>query len=174
EEGEGEGRVRVEGGGHGGDGPYTFERTLLRVLKDGPSLEDDRLLRQKLEKDESQGSSKAPDVFGALALGYRRALQATATLHCANELLQLEPDHVRGLVARGWALEQFNRMDEALADYQKAARLDPANVDARLSLGELLLNFNRPADAVGHFEWLRDQQPDNVGVGYGLARCREA
>jgi tetratricopeptide (TPR) repeat protein len=166
--------LRTYDANYGRDEPYTFERMLLRVLKYGPGLDDDRSLREHVDRNNSQRASQAIDVFETLTLGYRQVMQATATLHCANELLEVDPDHVRGLVARGWALEQFNRMNEALADYEKAARLDPANVEARLSLGELLLNFNRPAEAVEHFQWLNEQEPDNVAVGYGLARCREA
>jgi tetratricopeptide (TPR) repeat protein len=156
--------------------PFLLEKTLLRVQSQGPSPEDDQLLREELKPNHSSywPRSNEVEVFEALTLGYRRVEQATATLHCANELLQIEPDHVKGLLARGWALERFTRMSEALADYQKAAELDPQNIEARLSLGELLLNFNRPAEAVGHFEWLRAQRPDNVGVGFGLARCRMA
>jgi predicted Zn-dependent protease len=172
--GEAERSLRTYDAEHGRDESYTFERTLLRAVKDGPSPEDDRYLREELDPGRNLYSGKQLEVYEALTLGYRRSEQATATLYCANELLQLEPDHVKGLVARGWALEQFNRMDEALADYQKAAQLDPANVAARLSLGELLLNFNRAAEAAGHFEWLRGQEPDNVAVGFGLAQCRVA
>jgi predicted Zn-dependent protease len=65
-------------------------------------------------------------------------------------------------------------MEQAIADYQKAVELDPANVQARLNLGELLVNFNRSTEAIEHFKWLRERQPDNVGAGYGLARCRLA
>src|SRR5262249_46069317 len=166
--------LRTYDADYGRDEPYTFERMLLRVLKYGPGPDDDRSLREHLDRDNSQPASQAIDVFETLTLGYRQVMQATATLHCANELLEVDPDHVRGLVARGWALEQFNRMNEALADYEKAAGLDPASVEARLSLGELLLNFNRPAEAAEHFQWLNQQEPGNVAVGYGLARCQDA
>jgi predicted Zn-dependent protease len=155
---------------------YLLEKALVRAQSQGPSPEDDRLLREELKPDRARHWPRPNEVeiLEALTLGYRRVEQATATLHCANELLEVEPDHVKGLLARGWAQERFTRMSGALDDYQKAAHLDPQNIEARLSLGELLLNFNQPAEAVEHFEWLRTQRPENVGVGFGLARCRMA
>src|SRR5262249_8021356 len=118
--------LRTYDANYGRDEPYAVERMLLRGLKDGPGPDHARSFREHLDRDNSRRASQAIDVFETLTLGYRQLMQATATLHCANELLEVDPDHVRGLVARGWALEQFNRMNEALAAYEKAARLDPA------------------------------------------------
>jgi tetratricopeptide (TPR) repeat protein len=154
---------------HGPSDELTLERTLLRVQSTGPSTEDDRYLREQLD----QGRVEALIVFEALTLGYHQTQQVTATLHCSTELLQVEPDHVKGLLAHGWALERLDRMTEALEDYQRAALLDPENLAARLYLGEMLLHFRRSKEALEHFEWLSGKQPANVGVLFGLARCRQ-
>jgi predicted Zn-dependent protease len=145
----------------------TRERTLLRAQREGPSPEDDRYLRSQAE----QGQVESVIVLEALTLGYHQAQHVTATMHCANELLQCDPEHVKGWLAHGWALEQLNRIREAVVDYERAVKLDPESIAARLYLAELLLYFTRASEALVHLDWLRQRQPDNPAVQYGLARC---
>jgi predicted Zn-dependent protease len=162
-------RLRMHEAQFGPSEVLTLERTLLRTQRDGPSSEDDRYLRAQLE----QGLVEPIVALEALTLGYHQTQQVTATLHCATELLQADPEHVKGWLAHGWALERLDRLREAVDDYGRAMRLDPESLPARLYLAELLLYFNRAEEALVHLEWLREKQPNNPAILYGCARARQ-
>jgi predicted Zn-dependent protease len=111
-------------------------------------------------------------ILEALALGYFKTHQFANAHHSLNLLLERRPDQVPALIRRGRTLELLRLVDEAQADYRKAAELNPASEEARLRLGNLLVKSHRARDAAGHFEWLQERQPNDPQVLLGLARCR--
>jgi tetratricopeptide (TPR) repeat protein len=148
-----------------------LEHNLLQATAgDLAPVESDLL--ERVRRD----SPDAVLILEALTAGYVRMQHFPQALHCAEELLRREPDHVQGLLWHGWAMERLNRFKEALEDYRRAVELRPDDVLARLSLGEVLLYLKRPGDAVEHFTYLQDRQPGDVSsnsaVRLGLARCR--
>jgi len=110
-------------------------------------------------------------ILEAMSQGFIKTRRISNVWFCAEQLLRREPEHVQGLVWHGWVLEQLNRHEEALKDYQRAVELDGEDDWARLNLAELLLNLNRADEALGQFQSLRDRLPGNAAVSLGLARC---
>jgi tetratricopeptide (TPR) repeat protein len=153
----------------------------LRWPTEALTLERELALAQRGELGEAEGRllelahSGHPDarwILEALALGCIATYRLPGALHCAEQLLRLQPDHPQALVCRGWALEQLQRFEEALNDYRRAVALAPANEWARLSLAEVLLHLGQPAEAAEQFECLLRRRPDNAAFRLGLARCR--
>src|SRR5262249_21380742 len=76
------------------------------------------------------------------------------------------------LVRRGWTAQSQSWYAEAAESLRKALDLRPDADNVRLSLAEIQVVLSQFADAQGHFERLRERQPDNPSVLFGLARCR--
>ncbi|NLH47671.1 MAG: tetratricopeptide repeat protein [Myxococcales bacterium] len=57
-------------------------------------------------------------------------------------------DSVPGLVSRGNQAFAAGKIDEALADYQQAAELDPSRPEVQINLGNALFKKGNPADAL--------------------------
>jgi predicted Zn-dependent protease len=143
-----------------------LERALLRA-QEGDLAGKEGPLVEWAQRD----SAKAPLIYEALARGNVRIHRVARVGYFCEKLLKDNPDHVPGLLCRGWLMEQLDRRLDALADYRRAVELRPDDVKARLSLGDALLFFEKPREALEHFEYLRERLPDNVTVQFGLARC---
>jgi tetratricopeptide (TPR) repeat protein len=91
---------------------------------------------------------------------------------CAEQALQLQPDHAPALVCRGQARELLHQYETALTDYQRAYTLAPHLPGLRLRLAETLYRAGFVWEAAEHFASLRSQQPDNPEVLLGLVRCQ--
>jgi len=81
----------------------------------------------------------------------------------------------------GTALLQMGRVDEAVADYQKALEINPKLPLARYNLGVALLQNGRVHEVVGHFQAALEIEPDlakahyNLGIAFvQLGRVSEA
>src|SRR5262249_27903590 len=52
-----------------------------------------------------------------------------------TEGLAIAPKDVKLLIKRGWAYLMFNRRDDAIADFEAAARVEPDNAEAHAGSG---------------------------------------
>ena len=66
--------------------------------------------------------------------------------------LELDPDLPAAHAARGFALFQLGRFDEAAAEFETAIRLDPAQFDARYFYGRQCFQRGQAAEAARWFE----------------------
>lgn len=100
----------------------------------------------------------------------------------------LAPNDATVALALGQAYAERNRLPQAQAQFERAARLEPDLVPARVGQGQIWLRINRPGKAVEHFEWAVRRLPENaelrleLGAAYlslrdansGLLHLREA
>jgi tetratricopeptide (TPR) repeat protein len=142
------------------------ERALLRVHRGDLAGAED-FLRSCVAQDDPDSVESLDILSAALILNYR-----VAEAHrCLDDLLRRQPDHFHALVRRGWTARSMTWYPEAVQDYEKALALRP-DVDAvRLALAEIQVALGRFSDARDHFEQLRERQPNNPSVLFGLARC---
>jgi tetratricopeptide (TPR) repeat protein len=76
----------------------------------------------------------------------------------------------------GWALESGGRLEAALAEYERAAALDPANGRAAFQRANTLQRMGRLGEAVAAYEALAAARPDlavDVYTNLGVALARE-
>lgn len=92
---------------------------------------------------------------------------AQGALAVAEASSRLNPDYAPLYVFRGQLLETFNRVDEAMAQYQKAVELDPKNTMAEFGLGRLYLARGEVEEALRYLLTARDLSED-VGAIHGV------
>lgn len=142
------------------------ERALLRVHRGDLAGAED-FLRACVARDDPDAVEILDILSAALILNYR-----VAEAHrCLDDLLRRQPDHFDALVRRGWTAQSQSWYPLAAESLQKALDLRPDADNVRLSLAEIQVVLGRFSDAQGHFERLRERQPDNPSVLFGLARC---
>ncbi|HZY89513.1 MAG TPA: tetratricopeptide repeat protein, partial [Gemmataceae bacterium] len=115
---------------------------------------------------------EADHILETLARGYMHQLRFRAALRCLDRRLARGPDTARVRDWRGWAREQLQDRDGALADYRAALEAEPGRRAVRLRLVALLLERDDAAGALPHLERLRGEPPADDEVRVGLARCR--
>ncbi|MEE9279689.1 MAG: tetratricopeptide repeat protein [Myxococcota bacterium] len=69
----------------------------------------------------------------------------------------------------GASLARGTRMEEAMAQFEEALRLEPASVEAHLGLGSALLARNRRPEAMRHYLAALNLRPDSAAAHYRLA-----
>lgn len=103
--------------------------------------------RQLLALD--RGDVAALHLTGLLALQAGRNDTAVEVLTAAIRVSDQISD-LHGAVAE--ALQRLDRLDEAVAHYQRALALDPSYLDALYNYGNVLLKLRRYDDAVAHYD----------------------
>ena len=79
--------------------------------------------------------------------------------------LKFKPDVVSLLLARGTVLERLDRLDEALADMQRAVQIAPTRAMALNTLGYTLTNrTRRHREAYGYIRLALELQPDSAAI----------
>jgi predicted O-linked N-acetylglucosamine transferase (SPINDLY family) len=86
---------------------------------------------------------------GLLALQAGRNDTAVEVLTAAIGLSDQIPD-LHGAIAE--ALQRLDRLDEAVAHYQRALALDPSYLDALYNYGNVLLKLRRYGDAMAYYD----------------------
>jgi tetratricopeptide (TPR) repeat protein len=142
------------------------ERALLRVHR-GDLAGAETFLRTRIAHDDPDAVEILDILSAALILNYR----VHEAQQCLDDLLRRQPDHFDALVRRGWTAQSMSRYPDAVRYLEKALALRPDVDNVRLSLAEIQVVIGRLADAQQHFEQLRERQPMNPSVFFGLARC---
>ena len=111
-----------------------------------------------------QDTASTPNITAA------QAFQDSA-MAAFDAVLERDADHVKALVHRGLLLEDLNRHDEALAQYQRATVLAPGDPLPFIDLGSLLyFHFHKTyeaKEALVHALEIDGENPDahfNLGV----------
>jgi tetratricopeptide (TPR) repeat protein len=113
-------------------------------------------------------------ILEALAQGYLGTYRLPQAVDSLDRLIKQRPENARAFFWRGTAWEHLSNRQQALADYRRAAELDPADPKARLDLGKLLIQVAQAQEALFHFEHLFEYQPGNPEVLLGLGQCQVA
>jgi len=85
------------------------------------------------------------------ASAYSALKDYNSMLNACEEILQIYPDSVAGLICKGSALEQLNRNQEAIETYEKAKTINPSVFEIWHNLGNVYLKNNQPDLAIEHF-----------------------
>ena len=110
-----------------------------------------RFCHQALEID--PGYSRAwASVALCQALLYVRGRSENAGLPAAERALALDPTLAEAHAAKGRALAELGREDEALAAHQVSLRLDPDSPDVQYYFGRTCHQFGRHEAAIKHLE----------------------
>lgn len=94
--------------------------------------------------------------------------EAVSPLQHAADLL---PDQAHPKFLLATALERSGKLNEAIAQYRAAEKLDGKDFGTHLSLALALLHANRPADALPEFRSALALQPDSAEAHLGLGQC---
>ena len=104
--------------------------------------------------------------LGQLLLDQKRLNEAIAEL---QTVAARHPNDVDGRLKLASALsEKTGRMNEAIAEYEKAARIGP-NPDVETTLGNLLLEQGRIEEAIQHYQNVIQLEPSSALAHYNLA-----
>jgi len=125
-----------------------FSRTLSRLEELKKTLTRDPASRQ----------------FLALADEYRRQGQVREAISVLERGLAQDPTAIAGHVALGRLLQQGGRLDEALASFGAALRLDPQNLVALRQTAEVHLSRGETIEAIKKLKLFRGLSPGDREV----------
>lgn len=145
------------------------ERALLR-LHAGKLAEVEDFLRECVQRDDPDTVEILDILAGALEISYRDA----AAQRCLDELLKRQPRNFDALARRGRMARNMGWHEDAIQYYEKALLIRPDADNLRMALSEVQVGYGHFDRAREHLEWLRERQPQNPGVLFGLARCAAA
>jgi superkiller protein 3 len=75
-----------------------------------------------------------------------------------SKVAKVDPHSAQAHFYLGEALNKLDRLDDALAAYQRAAELEPENFRALKGVGIVFDRMGRPADAATFYRRARDAQ----------------
>lgn len=125
-----------------------FSRTLSRLEELKKALTRDPASRQ----------------FLALADEYRKQGQTREAIAVLERGLEQDPSAVAGHVALGRLLQQGGRLDEALASFHAALRLDPQNLVALRQTADVHLSRGDTVEAIKKLKLFRGLSPGDREV----------
>jgi len=136
-----------------------------QVIADGWPDEAARFLREMV--DTGRGGVLARALLTRALLG---AHDASGALDVARENALLNPQVAEAILALGEALMAMGHLPTAIAEFQRALRLDPGYAPARLALGRAWLEAGESERALEQFEQL---VAGSAGREEGIARARK-
>jgi predicted TPR repeat methyltransferase len=92
----------------------------------------------------------------------------------AREAATLRPDDARCALAHGGALLDAGRLPDAIAELQRALRIDYAFVDARVALGQAWLEAGEPDKALAAFAQLEENDDVRALIAQAQAQAMKA
>jgi choline-sulfatase len=95
-----------------------------------------------------------------------------AAIPLFQRILREDPGNLMAAVRLAVCFSLLGRDAEALANFDRARKIDPASLDARHYLAMHLLQTRRFDDAAAHFEAVLGQQPDRGPALEALAKVR--
>ncbi|MBD3349771.1 MAG: tetratricopeptide repeat protein [Candidatus Eisenbacteria bacterium] len=122
-----------------------------------------------------------PAAAGAQDGEIPEAAETTEKIEELTSMIERNPGDVELLIDLGNTYYESNMMDQALATYEEAAKLDSTHVGVKLNLGSLLADMGRFERSIHELKTALSIDPDNVLVAatlgsayYGQGRYREA
>jgi Flp pilus assembly protein TadD len=85
--------------------------------------------------------------------------------------VDLMPDQARPKFLLGTAFDRSGKLDDAIAQYQAAEKLDAEDFNTHLALGLAFLRARRPAEAEPEFRAALAHHPDSDQAHLGLGQC---
>ena len=146
--------------------PIRIERALLEVHL-GNLAGVEKYLRGRV-RDNDPGTLEILDIMSAALIIDYRIAEAQS---CLDDLLQRQPDHFDAQVRRGWTARNMGWYADAIKFYQHALDLRPDVDTVRLAMAEIQVALGQFGDAQREFEQLRQRQPTNPSVLFGLGRA---
>ena len=96
----------------------------------------------------------------------RRRWRATT-----SAALAMKPDYVEAYVNRGIVLQELNRLDEALANYNRVLAIQPNYVEALFNRGNVLMELKRLDEALASYDKAIALEPDHARAFSGMFYC---
>ena len=151
----------------------SMERTFQEAMaaEDHGDLEKAEALLRNLHA-QHRGIFAVDESLGLLYVKQRRFEDAIPYLKAAAAAEQ--PDSDAAHANLGAAYFQMKRNQEALAEFQIAARLNPKNAATQESLGRLLMEEHRPEQAADAFAAALALNPENSDLVLDRAQALEA
>lgn len=100
---------------------------------------------------------------------YLESMSWEQALDNCNQAVELNPRSLSGHYARGSALANLDRLDEALVAFQTVLSLDPLNQDALLHAGILAARLDRQDVSQAYFHEYLELNPGNEQVRLKIA-----
>jgi adenylate cyclase len=92
---------------------------------------------------------------------YRADIDVDVILATADKALSLAPDLPEAYVARGVALGNVNKLEEATLSFEKALALDATNFDANIAFARFLTSIGELERSISYFERAAELDPDD-------------
>ena len=144
----------------GGRAYYYFTAAQFK-FKQGNIEEAIWHLKQAMRHD--TGSSFLKLEIANLLLIKKEELKA---LDYIDQVLAAHPDHLQALSMAGGIYQQQNKLEEAVAAYEKVLKGRPTDQGAYLVLGRIYWNTNKLSDAERVFAAMVDHLPDSYAAYY--------
>ena len=100
---------------------------------------------------QAQASKRAIRLV-AEGIEHFKAGRHTEAFNCLTNALQIDPNNVEGLVARGALYANSGNFDKAIYDFEMALKLNQNHGNARKYLGETLVAYGRTLEEEKKFE----------------------
>ncbi len=115
------------------------------------------------ERAKALDSTDHRPIRGEAYILFRQELYPQAE-NLLRTALQADPDNPLLLADLGFALEKQDRLDDAMASYERAIRLNPGTTEARQGLARILVGQKRWADALEQCNHLIEQTPGDPSL----------
>lgn len=153
-------------------GPEDALAEAERLIAGGRAAEAARRLSRRIEA--GKGGLLARQTLVRAQIAARQPAEAVAT---ARGLVALAPDWAEGAATFGRALAANGALPAAIAELQRALRLDPELADGEMALAELWASAGEADAAAEHLDAARRKGADEAGVAATarrIAAIREA
>jgi len=144
-----------------------MEHRLTRAQLMGPQGENEAKLRLWLSANHPHDRI----ILDGMVRGYRNAFFTNQAMGLTATWIQRYPDDWLPHAWRGEMLRTFNRLEEALPEFEKAMELNPEELSVQQNLGEIRLQRPlEPVRAEVHFQAVLDRRPKDLNARMGLAQ----
>jgi len=125
-------------------------------------------------KDEYQRAAELDPKMDAAFLNWGLSVLDTdpaAAIEPLSRAAELQPDEARPKFLLGWAYERSHKLQEAIAQFRAAEKLDDKNFDVHFAMARSLLASNRAPEAETEFRAALALKEDSALAHLGLAQC---
>ena len=129
--------------------------TLLRANR----VDEAKTLCEEVCRTEAQ-----PGAWYLLGVIHGRLGNPLEAERCCRKAIEIKPDYADAYCGLGNALQQQNRLTEAITSLQEAVRLEPGNAEIHFNLGIALAGNNRLDETIEHFSKATCLQPEHIAA----------